>query len=72
MYNLRATVQGNPEIIAQFEEGKETFNQKIKDNVADYEAEGRSTKDEEMKKFIKSLEGEIDMCNINLISKYRN
>lgn len=72
MYNLRAAVQDDPDIIAEFEDSKEIFKKKIKDMVADYEADHRSTEDKEMKQFIKSLEGEISMCKINLIAKYQS
>lgn len=72
MYNLRAAVQDDPDIIAEFEDSKKIFKKKIKDMVADYEADHRSTDDKEMKQFIKSLEGEISMCKINLIAKYQS
>ena len=71
-YNLRNAVQDDSNIIAEFEDRKEGFKKKIKDKVAEYEAERRSTDDKEMKDFIKSLEGEISMCKYNLIDKYQS
>lgn len=72
MYNFRAAVQDDPDIIAEFENRKEGFKKKIKDKVAEYEAERRLTEDQEMKNFIRSLEGEIVICKIKLISQFQS